>query len=519
MKPKIIIITMLIGVLSTYIVGFIGGPFLFIFFPIALIILFFLAFLYILNNKNIYLTLLCSIFLFLGGWVVNHYFLSSIFHSIFLLGNVGILIFTLFLGWSFKKTHKKKKLLLGTALFIFFILLLSFITPKTHKPIAPSSIDALKALPYLTWVPAKKNIQKKGIIQYDQKQSFDGINIYSSRNLSEAYLMDMSGNVIHTWSAKINDNDSWHHIELCKNGDLLVIVKDKMLIRLDWNSNIKWVKKMRFHHDIAIVENEDIYVLARKEEVVFYYGVPIPILNDYIIVLSSDGKIKKEVSIYKMLKDENPFHGKFSKTYYNIIYPQRLICDIKEMIKTGRFLFKHDGAADIFHTNTIEILNKDIDGICQKGDILVSIRELDLIGILNIEQEKIVWKWGPGNLSKQHHPTILESNNILLFDNGRNKKRSRIIEINPHSNKIVWEYKRDLPEIFYSSSRGSSQRFSNGNTLITESNSGHVFEITKNGKIVWEFYNPQIRKKNKERAAIYRMMRITDLENYPRLRN
>jgi hypothetical protein len=32
---------------------------------------------------------------------------------------------------------------------------------------------------------------------------------------------------------------------------------------------------------------------------------------------------------------------------------------------------------------------------------------------------------------------------------------------------------------------------------------------------VWEFYNPVIREDKKERAAIYRMMRLYDFSQYP----
>jgi hypothetical protein len=55
---------------------------------------------------------------------------------------------------------------------------------------------------------------------------------------------------------------------------------------------------------------------------------------------------------------------------------------------------------------------------------------------------------------------------------------------------------------------GGNQRLANGNTLITESDKGHVFEITKEGKVVWEFYNPNIKSEDKERESIYRMTRI-----------
>ena len=66
------------------------------------------------------------------------------------------------------------------------------------------------------------------------------------------------------------------------------------------------------------------------------------------------------------------------------------------------------------------------------------------------------------------------------------KKRlySRVIEFNPITLSIVWEYtKKD----FFSPTQGSAQRLPNGNTLITESLTGRIFEVTRNNEIVWEY--------------------------------
>jgi hypothetical protein len=41
---------------------------------------------------------------------------------------------------------------------------------------------------------------------------------------------------------------------------------------------------------------------------------------------------------------------------------------------------------------------------------------------------------------------------------------------------------------------GSAQRLPNGNTLITESAFGRVFEVTKEGEIVWDYVNPYFGK-------------------------
>ena len=45
---------------------------------------------------------------------------------------------------------------------------------------------------------------------------------------------------------------------------------------------------------------------------------------------------------------------------------------------------------------------------------------------------------------------------------------------------------------------------------VYKTDKGHVFEVTRDGEIVWEFFNPDVTAIGEEnkRAAIYRMMRI-----------
>ena len=89
--------------------------------------------------------------------------------------------------------------------------------------------------------------------------------------------------------------------------------------------------------------------------------------------------------------------------------------------------------------------------------------------------------------------------------------------MDPLKRKIVWEYVEKPPELFYSSTAGASQRLPNGNTLITESAKGRVFEVTADGEVVWEFFNPE-RRKDGKRIVIYRMERITNPDEYPVLK-
>ena len=202
-----------------------------------------------------------------------------------------------------------------------------------------------------------------------------------------------------------------------------------------------------------------------------------------------------------------------TKIYLWIINPKNLWEIVRRKLE-GDYIFYGADLVDILHTNTIEIINRSINGLCKKGDILIAVRNLNLIGIIDLENEDLIWSWGRRRLSKPHHPSLLENGNILIYDNGQKREYSRIIELDPLTKKIVWKYRANPPGQFYSPTRGANQRLPNGNTLITESDSGRVFEITNNGQIVWEFYNPEIDTEEGTRAAIYRMLRLTDPKDY-----
>jgi hypothetical protein len=98
-------------------------------------------------------------------------------------------------------------------------------------------------------------------------------------------------------------------------------------------------------------------------------------------------------------------------------------------------------------------------------------------------------------VSGQHAPTPLANGNILIFDNGPHRLDqtfpfSRVIEVNPATNQIVWKYQEAFPQNFYSDRISNAQRLPNGNTLINEGMFGRFFEVTSAGEVVWEYVNP-----------------------------
>ncbi|UCF43528.1 MAG: hypothetical protein JSV99_00965 [Planctomycetota bacterium] len=462
-------------------------------------------------NVIVFLSLL--LFLFVAV-VVDVLFLRGASGFISLLGNAGTFAFAVFWGWSLIKRNKVRTIVGGSAVFILFIAILSFASSnplKTGEITVVGSVKRIKSLPYVAWVPAKGTIEKAGVVRYDPELAFDGLNLYNSQTSPEAYLIDMHGNVVHKWTKNIEGGNDWDYVEICEDGDLLVNAKDQMLIRLDWDSNVKWKRRLRFHHDMSFDEDRKIYAIAREDKLVFWRRVPVPILSDYITVLSAAGEMEHEVYLYDLVKDRVPLH-RIVDVYRGILNPRTLLKILHTKIMTNYTLRNGESCFDIMHTNSIEIMDRDIEGFCTKGDWLISIRELDFIGVLDPARGEFIWRWGPGELRRQHHPTLLENGNVLIFDNGRGRGFSRIIELDPLNRKIVWEYTSEPREKFYSKLGGCCYRLPNGNTLITESDKGYVFEITEAGEVVWEFYNPNVKPEEKKRGMVYRMMRITDPE-------
>ena len=58
------------------------------------------------------------------------------------------------------------------------------------------------------------------------------------------------------------------------------------------------------------------------------------------------------------------------------------------------------------------------------------------------------------------------------------------------SKQVVWRYMSNLAGAFYSRYISGMQRLPNGNTSINSGESGHMFEVTPAGEVVWEYQWP-----------------------------
>jgi hypothetical protein len=293
----------------------------------------------------------------------------------------------------------------------------------------------------------------------------------------------MGGREIHRWQT--TGEEAWQHAELLPSGDVIAVTPDRRLERYDKESRRLWTVEGRFHHDFWI-HGDEIFALARRGRVIEEVHPRVETLEDVVSVVSLDGAPKRELSVVEAILD-SPYRFLLPSIRHR--NPERL-----------------PGQLDLVHTNHVEVFDgglADRDPLFAKGNLLLSARNINAVFVLDGRTSEIVWIWGPTNLTFQHQPTLLDNGRILIFDNGL--ERSRVIEMEPLSETIVWAYAPR--QGFFSEFRGGQQRLLNGNTLITESDTGYVREVTPDRQVVWEFANPVVNSKQ-EREIIWRMTRI-----------
>ncbi len=319
-----------------------------------------------------------------------------------------------------------------------------------------------------------------------------GYTLVWSRDQTTARLLDLAGNTVHRWS--FVTDAPWHFCSLLETGNLLVIPCSgprMNLLELDWRGALVRRFDVPAHHDVRRLANGNTIALCLARA--HYPAVhAAPLDYDYIQELTPAGKPAWEWH-----------YGQHAHEIAALV-PQ---------VAAGK-------ARDWPHLNTVEVLADNaagkVDPRFRAGNILTSARHTHAIMVIDRDSGKVVWAWGPGQILGQHEPTMLENGHILLFDNGwggPGRGYSRVIELDPLRESIVWEYTASRPEDFWSPIGSGAQRLANGNTLICGMNynqRGRVFEVTPGREIVWEYWNtddsPLYRARRYDPALVERLL-------------
>ena len=333
---------------------------------------------------------------------------------------------------------------------------------------------------------------KRGVTLYDKAKAFIGFTLYSSSQAQKAFLIDMNGNAVQEWSlpiARIWEDPkrrprpagyvTWDFVYMYPNGDLLAMYAGMGetpwgygLVKMDKNSKVVWKYFDYVHHQLDVADDGKIYTLTnaiRTNHIEGYENLTPPRIDDYVVVLSPDGKPLKRVSILDAL-----LRSRYGRMMHATAW------DIR---------------SDFLHTNAIKIIDRATAAklpFAKEGQVLLSLREIDTIAVLDLNKQEVVWAIrGPWH--RQHDADLLSNGDIMLFDNYGHYGPgglSRVVEFKPTPLDIDWIYAGNEKHPLESGIRSGQQRLPNGNTLITESDGGRLFEVTRNGQIVWEYIDP-----------------------------
>lgn len=320
-------------------------------------------------------------------------------------------------------------------------------------------------------------MQKLGLTIYKPDKAFRGYTLFAPLTGTSAYLVDMQGTIVHRWQLPYRPGDYGY---LLDNGRLLVSGRTGkgpvafggrggIIMELDWDGKVLWEYiEGTLHHDFCRMPNGHTMVLGWE---------PVP---SEMVPRIKGGKAGtehergiwcdyfREVTPDKQVVWE--WHG-----YRHLDLDTDVICPL-------------DRRQEWTHANTCEVL--------PDGNILTSFRLLNTVAIIDKKSGHFLWKWGRDELGHQHDPNPLPNGNLLIFDNGWHAEqagpgpRSRVIEVNPNTNAVVWKYETQPGWEFFSSFISGAQQLPNGNTLICEGMTGRIFEVTHEGEIVWEYTNP-----------------------------
>jgi hypothetical protein len=412
-------------------------------------------------------------------------------------------------------------------------------------------------------------IYPTGTTVYRPDKAWNGYTIYQAAGLG-ALLIDMNGKEVHLWKGLRGFPNKMlpggFVFGSTATRDSQYGFQDEVdLVQVDWDGNIVW--KFNAYEYVEDPGN-DAQWMAREHHDYQREGNPVGYYAPGLIPSTDQGNTlilvhknvnKPEISSKTLLDDaiiEVDWQGKIlwewnCSDHFNELGFDESAKNVLARDPNTRFFGDHH-AGDWMHINSVSLVgpNKHYD----QGDlrfhpdnIIWDARESNIIAIIDKTTGSIVWKLGPdysapeckdlGWIIGQHHAHIIPrglpgEGNLLVFDNGgwagyglpnpaslyggKNAVRdhSRVLEINPITLKIKWQYTPTEANFqapmdsyhFYSPYISSAQRLPNGNTLITEGADGRIFEVTSQHELVWEYISPYKNKRNSN--MVYRAYRL-----------
>jgi len=308
----------------------------------------------------------------------------------------------------------------------------------------------------------------------DPQGMFKGYSFYDGR------LIDDLGKTVKKWShghlGTIDENGDYYG---ASHGEGY---QGHTWGRYTWDDKAVWQKHFFIHHEIYLSPQGTVFTFT--QDVHDYNGYKVAF--DVILEFDKNGRQLQRYSFWDHLTEFRPYHPRFA---IDVHFP--LVIFFSKLLNLKLFDHPPENSYDYFHLNSFFMVPPNplagTNPAFRPGNWLVSLFHGSMVFILDRDTKKILWHAAhhdiDGDLDGQHSASMLPDGSILLFENGVDRKASRILIIDPLTLKIKWQYKAKK---FFSVLEGFVQYLPNGNFLITESMKRRIFELTPDKRIVWE---------------------------------
>ena len=296
-----------------------------------------------------------------------------------------------------------------------------------------------------------------------------------------------------------------HDICIAPDSSVYFFSSDIQPLTLTYGAKIKRVVSLRNPNGKGFIHSDDIHP--------FYINGPVrydSLRFDVMYHISRSGKIISRWSTFEQL---DVLKKIITATPRSAVYCDSLPRKV----------------AEYFHFNSIQTLphnpfEKEHPKF-KAGNLLLSDMYFDMVFIMDPNTSEILWSYFQPELNGHgQHTARMQANGLITMIVNQctlpdGTKYSKVIDLNPVTKNIEWEYIAPKPHSFNTPYEGSAQRLPNGNTLITVGSwrpndpdslqNNFVFEVTPAKEVVWK-WTPNISKLDD--PDLYRVSRVSKKE-------
>jgi arylsulfotransferase ASST len=405
---------------------------------------------------------------------------------------------------------------------------------------------------------AAQSVYPTGTTIYDPDRAWNGYTVLSPLGTQAVLVIDMNGTEVKRWDGFNNSAGGPARVfpggvVVAASGAHPPHQESLELIQRDFKGDVLW----RFSRNETITTREGSTISSARQHhdwqresfpAGYYSPDSTPTTESGLtLILTHTNRLQPKVADVQLEDDRLIEVSWTGDTLWEWVASDHIdelgfAADARQAIRAASKVNAARGSFDWLHINSATYVGPNQwfdqgDRRFAPNNVIISSREASLLAIVG-RDGSIVWRLGPDfreskelrairQIIGQHHAHLVPkglpgAGNLLVFDNGGAsgygfanpnapqgvgafaRATSRVLEINPVTLELVWSYSNPR---FFSTNISGAQRLANGNTLITAGAGGRMFEVTREGAIVWEYMYPLFSGANASNA-VYRAYRV-----------